>query len=104
MVENRREELFKLSNQLIEIYVQDVFSKNQANMDELKEKITDEQRENLRNTVNNLKEEVEGFLYKKNASKKVTEDSEEVQPTSSPLREKILKNNRNKTDDTSSEK
>lgn len=104
MVENRREELFKLSNQLIEIYVQDVFSKNQANMDELKEKITDEQRENLRNTVNNLKEEVEGFLYKKNASKKVTEDSKEVQPTNSPLREKILKDNQNKTDDTSNEK
>lgn len=99
MVENRRAELFKLSNQLIDVYVRDVFSKNQANLDDLKAKITDEQRENIRKTVNHLREEVESFLYKNDATKTVTEGSEDIQPQTSPLRAKVLKERQNNAED-----
>lgn len=87
---DKRPELFKLSNQLIEVYIQDIFARNEVEVDKLKERMTDEQRENLKSTVDMLKEQVDDFLHKQNSKKKVTEESEEVIPKVSPLREKLL--------------
>lgn len=90
-MDDRRPELFKLSNQLIEVYIQDIFARNEEDLSKLKDRITDEQRENIKNTVNMLKDQVDDFLHNQNTTKKVTEDSEEVQPNVSPLRAKFLR-------------
>lgn len=89
-MDDRRPELFKLSNQLIEVYVQDIFARNEVDLNKLKDRITDEQRENIKSTVNMLKEQVDDFLHKQNTRKQVTEDSEEAKPSESPLRAKII--------------
>lgn len=87
---DRRPELFNLSNQLIDVYVQDIFARHEEDLSKLKERMTDEQRENIKNSVNMLKDQVDEFLNKKNTKKKVTEASEEVQTNVSPLRAKVL--------------
>lgn len=58
-------------------------------MDEIREKVSDEQREKLKSTVNQLKEQVEEFLQSQN-TKKITENETKEEP-SSPLREKLKK-------------
>ncbi len=68
-------------------------------MDEIREKVSDEQREKLKSTVNQLKEQVEEFLQSQN-TKKITEKETKVEP-SSPLREKLKKT---KTDNEDKEK
>lgn len=89
MFKKNREELYSLSNQFIEIFIADIFSKNKVNMDEIREKVSDEQREKLKSTVNQLKEQVEEFLQSQN-TKKITENETKEEP-SSPLREKLKK-------------
>lgn len=89
-MDDRSPELFKLSNQLIEVYVQDIFARNEVELSKIKERMTDEQRENIKNTVDMLKEQVDDFLHKQNTRKQVTEESEEAKPSESPLRAKIL--------------
>ena len=91
-MQNNRKELHNLSNQMVELFIKDVFSKNKVSLDEAKAKISDEQRVELRNTFNQLKEQVETFLHEKNAAKTVTEEDEEQNKnTESPLRETFLK-------------
>ncbi|GEL05329.1 hypothetical protein M2M59_12105 [Rummeliibacillus sp. G93] len=99
MFKKNREELYSLSNQFIEIFIADIFSKNKVNMDEIREKVSDEQREKLKSTVNQLKEQVEEFLQSQN-TKKITEKETKEEP-SSPLREKLKKT---KTDNEDKEK
>lgn len=86
---DRRPELFNLSNQLIEVYVQDIFSRNDVELSKIKERMTDEQRENIKDSVNMLKEQVDDFLQKQSNRKQVTEESEEAKASESPLRAKI---------------
>jgi len=87
-----RKELYNLSNQFIELFITDIFSKNQVNLKEAKERMTDEQREKLKQTVENLKEEVEGFLDasgKKTVNEEEQETKEKME-SSRPLREKFI--------------
>lgn len=85
----KRPELVKLSNQLIDVYVQDIFRRNDVDIRNLRNRLTDEQRENIRNTVNTLQDQVDEFLHKQNTRKKITENSEEVKRQVSPLRAKL---------------
>ena len=93
---DRRPELFNLSNQLIEVYVQDIFSRNDVELSKIKERMTDEQRENIKNSVNMLKEQVDDFLQKQSNRKQVTEESEEAKASESPLRAKIRRKDTDK--------
>lgn len=90
---DNKKELYNLSNQMVEIFISNIFSKNNIDLEEAKSNITDEQRESLKQSVAKLKEQVEEFLYEKNATKTVTED-EVKKKVESPLRELFL--NRNK--------
>ena len=56
----------------------------------IRDRMTDEQRESIKNSVNMLKDQVDDFLHKQHTRKKVTEESDEVQSNVSPLRAKIL--------------
>ncbi|AMW99803.1 hypothetical protein M3603_11220 [Rummeliibacillus stabekisii] len=87
MFKNNREELYSLSNQFIEIFIADIFSKNKVNMDEIRSKVSDDQREKLKKTVDQLKVQVEEFINSNN-TKSITEKEPKEQP-SSPLREKL---------------
>ena len=72
---NNREQLNELSGQLMDLFVSDLFTKNKVDVEKVKERITDEQRENLKQTVEQLKAQVEGFLESKTII--TVEDSEE---------------------------
>lgn len=84
MVENTREELQNLSSQFLEIFIQDLFVKNKINTTSVKESMSDDQKKKLKETVDNLKLQVEDFLEKPTPNT-ATEIKE--QATSSPLRE-----------------
>lgn len=96
LVKNSRNELYHLSNQMIDIFIKDIFSKNKTDLEKVKVNISDEQREALKQSVNQLKERVEEFIYNQNASKTITEDSQtNTSEPLSPLKEKL--STRNKT-------
>lgn len=89
MANNKQEDLYNLSNQLLEVFVADIFSKNKVKIEDAKNKITVGQKEKLKETIEQLKGQVEDFLQNRN-TKKVVSEEENVEPTTSPLRE-ILK-------------
>lgn len=89
-MQNNKKELYSLSNQMIELFIKDIFSKNEANIEKAKANISDEQRETLKQTVNRLQSQVESFIYDKDASKTTTEKNEKnTSDPISPLREKF---------------
>lgn len=90
LVENNRGELYNLSNQMIEIFVNDIFSKDKTELERAKLNISDEQREALKQSVNKLKSQVEDFIFEQKTLKTVTEDdhTNNSEPIS-PLREKL---------------
>ena len=85
-----REQLNGLSGQLMDLFVSDLFAKNKVDIEKVKERITDDQRENLKQTVEQLKAQVEGFLESKTII--TVEDSEEkpMVLATNPLREAII--------------
>lgn len=99
----RRSELFNLSNKLIEIYIQDVFAKNNEDLNELKARITDEQKESIKSSVMMLKEQVDDFLHKNNSENNEIENDTDTQSNISPLRKKLLGEGQKKIDDEDSE-
>lgn len=87
---NTRDQLYGLSGQLMELFVADIFSKNKVNIEEAKLRMTDEQRENLKKTVEQLKTQVEDFLESKTVLK-VTDTEEKTEGHAPhPLREAFL--------------
>ncbi|MFD1205408.1 MULTISPECIES: hypothetical protein [Sporosarcina] len=84
-----REQLQGLSGQLMELFVADLFTKNKVNVNEAKSRMTDEQRERLKQTVEQLKVQVEDFLATKNVQT-VTADEEETVKQVHPLRDVII--------------
>lgn len=86
-----RDQLTGLSGQLMELFVSDLFAKNKVDIETVKERITDEQRESLKQTVEQLKAQVEGFLESKTVIKvDEPEEKTEGQATANPLREAIM--------------
>lgn len=93
---NTREQMYGLSSQLMELFVADLFNKHKVNLAEAKKRMTDEQRESLKQTVEQLKTQVEGFLESKTVLKVTdTEEKTEGQATH-PLREAYLKKKQQK--------
>ena len=88
LAKNKQEELYSLSNQFLEIFITDIFSKHQVKIEDVKAKISDEQREKLKETIEQLKDQVEDFLNTRNTKKIVTQEENNEQPTS-PLRKRV---------------
>lgn len=85
---DKKKELYNLSSQFMDIFINDLLTKNNVNISEAKNKLTNEQRESLKETVEHLKAEVDNFL-ESSGKKEITENDKENQKTEGPLREKI---------------
>ncbi|MCM3745576.1 hypothetical protein M3193_15720 [Sporosarcina luteola] len=93
---NNREQLYGLSSQLMELFVADVFSKHKIDIDEAKQRMTVEQREGLKQTVEQLKTQVDDFLASK-AVRKVTDSQEKTDGQAPhPLRDAFLQKKQQK--------
>jgi len=101
LVKNNKEQLHGLSNQFFEIFITDLFAKHKVKPEEAKLKISDEQREKLRGSVEQLKEQVEDFLQN-NKKTKITEEKNKEQSLS-PLREAVNSKKQAETDHEESE-
>ena len=51
-----------LSNKVIDLLVKDIFQKNNINIEKAKSNISDDQKEMLRDLVQDLSQQVDGFL------------------------------------------
>src|SRR5690625_289790 len=92
--QRNRDDLYNISNQMIDIFIKDIFAKNGTDLEKAKTNISDEQKETLKNSVHQLKGQVESFIHDQNASKTVTENNNETtnKTSTNPLKEKILAN------------
>lgn len=96
---DKQKELMSLSNKMVEVFIQNLFKKN--NIDTNQVKLSDEQKESLKQSFFQLKEQVENYV-----SKHVTEEDVEEgnnQSAMSPLRERFLRK-RQQSDDSPEEK
>ena len=93
---NSRDQLNGLSGQLMDLFVSDLFTKNKVDIEKVKERITDDQRENLKQTVEQLKAQVEGFLESKTVVKVEEAEGKTEGQAANPLREAILQRKRMK--------
>lgn len=76
---------------MIELFVKDVFTKNQTDLEKATTNISDEQRESLKESLHQLQTQVESFINDQNASKTITEDEAKTEQSSlSPLRQKLM--------------
>ncbi|MBS4218525.1 hypothetical protein KHA96_09395 [Bacillus sp. FJAT-49711] len=87
---SNRKELYNLSNTLVEVFVAELLSKHKVNKAKANSRISNEQREKLQTTINNLKEQVEAYLDKQ-TQKEVTENDQSTIQPESPLREMFSK-------------
>lgn len=62
-----------LPDKVVELMIHQVFKKNQVNPTEAKRNITDDQKEMLRNMVDDLKKQVEEFNNGEKNKKKTTD-------------------------------
>lgn len=85
-----REELNELSGQLMDLFVSDLFSKNKVDIEKVKERITDDQRESLKQTVEHLKTQVEGFLESTTVLQVADSAEKTGGQATNPLREAII--------------
>ena len=93
---NTREQLYGLSGQLLELFVADLFAKNKIDVNDAKQRMTDEQRENLKKTVEQLKAQVEGFLETKSVRKVTAAKNNSEESTVNPLREAVIQRKQKK--------
>lgn len=102
-MKNNRNELYNLSNQMIELFIKDIFSKNKTDLEKAKANLSDEQRETLKQSVTHLQGQVESFIHDQNASKTITENDQiKNSASASPLRGK-LRNRKDSDGDTERE-
>src|SRR5690625_437862 len=100
MTQNKRNQLYKLYNHIIHLFVKDVFTKNKTDLAKAKSNISDDQRESLKESLHHLQTQVEDFINKQNASKTITEDdAEKENETLSPLRKKLKEKIETEVDD-----
>lgn len=86
---NDKLDLKEISQTMMQLFVQDVLSKNNIS-NETKKKLTDEQKEQLKKVVADLQSQVDEFVKGAKAKEEKTEKIEET-PKNMTLRE-ILKN------------
>lgn len=64
-----------LSNKVIDLLVKDIFQKNNINIEETKSNISDGQKEMLRDLVQDLSQQVDGFLKSVDNNQQSSENS-----------------------------
>lgn len=101
---SNKENLYGLSSQLMEAFIADLFTKNQIDKDEAKKRISAEQRENLKQTVEQLKAQVEDFLQTKTTYEAGTAQQKSAKSDANPLREAIVKKSKKKESSKNSNK
>lgn len=89
MSQNNNDHLFSLSNQLVDLFVTDILAKNNVETSKLKDHLTQEQKEKLKETVEQLQIQVSDFLEKQTS---VKSPDLEQSPSESPLRSMFKKN------------
>ncbi|WOV86492.1 hypothetical protein QWT69_11275 [Sporosarcina oncorhynchi] len=88
------EQVQNLSEQFVELFVANLLTKNHVDIQETKKRVTEEQRAQLKTTVEKLKAQVEEFL-ETNTVKKTTESDENVVGQAvNPLREAFIERKR----------
>ena len=97
---NKQKELTSLSNKMVEVFIQNLFSKN--NIDTNQVKLTDEQKESLKQSFFQLKEQVENYVNKHITEEDV--DAGNVEEAISPLRERFLQRRAQKDNSDEEEK
>lgn len=85
-----REQLNGISSQLMELFVADLFSQNNIDVQQAKKRLTDDQRESLKQNVEQLKAQVEGFLESKVVHKVANSEERTVGQAAHPLRDAII--------------
>lgn len=70
---DNQEEILNLSNQIIELFVKDVFNKNNINLEEAKKRIPVEKRKVLKETFRQLKDQVDAYISKMETTNKTKE-------------------------------
>lgn len=97
---DKQKELTSLSNKMVEVFIQNLFSKN--NIDTNQVKLTDEQKESLKQSFFQLKEQVENYVNKHITEEDV--DAGNVEEAISPLRERFLQRRAQKDNSDEEEK
>ncbi|MBD7985760.1 hypothetical protein H9649_14315 [Sporosarcina sp. Sa2YVA2] len=90
------EQLEGLSGQLMELFVANLLTKHNVDISNAKKRMTDEQREHLKGTVEKLKEQVEDFLETKTVIKKTETEANVVGQAESPLRKAFMERRKKK--------
>lgn len=67
-----------LSNKVIDVLVRDIFQKNNINIEKAKRNISDEQKEMLRELVQDLSQQVDSFLKSEKNIEKSSEPSKKT--------------------------
>ncbi|MBB4825641.1 preprotein translocase subunit SecD [Sporosarcina luteola] len=91
-----REQLHGLSSQLMELFVSDLLSKNKVDVKEAKQRLTADQKEQLKQTVEQLRAQVEGFLESKTVQKVSSAKDKTEEPTVNPLRQAVIEKKQKK--------
>ncbi|GKV56203.1 hypothetical protein NCCP2222_21500 [Sporosarcina sp. NCCP-2222] len=94
-----RKNLYGLSSQLMELFVSDLFTKNEVNIKDAKQRLTSEQKEQLKQTVEQLKTQVESFLESKTVRKVGSSKEKTEEPAVNPLRQAIIQKKQKKESD-----
>lgn len=97
---DKQKELTSLSNKMVEVFIQNLFSKN--NIDTNQVKLTDEQKESLKQSFFQLKGQVENYVNKHITEEDV--DAGNVEEAISPLRERFLQRRAQKDNSDEEEK
>lgn len=97
---DKQKELTSLSNKMVEVFIQNLFSKN--NIDTNQVKLTDEQKESLKQSFFQLKEQVENYVNKHITEEDI--DAGNVEEAISPLRERFLQRRAQKDNSDEEEK
>lgn len=84
---DKQKDLYSLSNQMVEIFIKNLFAKN--NIDANQIQLSDEQKESLKQSFYQLKEQVDNYVSKHTTEEDM--EAENKKQTLSPLRERYLR-------------
>jgi|SRR5699024_100537 len=102
LANDNQKDLHALSSQMVDLFIKNIFAKNKINKNQVN--LTDEQKESLKQTFDQLKERVDTYVSKQTTE--ADKEEEEQKDPLSPLREKFFQNRQMKetsSDDESNE-
>ena len=97
---DKQKDLYSLSNQMVEIFIKNLFAKN--NIDANQIQLSDEQKESLKQSCYQLKEQVDNYVSKHTTEEDM--EAENKKQTLSPLRERYLRKRQQQNEGENEEK